>query len=333
MYDAGCPFKRLPRGVQRAGDGTAALPGAPDAGLVTLEPGALDQRTLGPVTLDPGVRDPGSPSHQRAEGALIVTFKQRDGSTVLDRLRQDGCLKARLPRVDRDSWTTGVIINSSGGVAAGDQLSLEFRAGEGTQACLAGQAAERFYRSVPGGPPARLRTRIAIAPGAALEWLPQEAILFNNASLDRRLEVEMAADGWFLGVEALVFGRHAMGEQVRQGWLRDLIRVRRGGALLLHDAIRLDGEVHALLSRPAIAGQARALATLVLVAPDSAERLEAVRTALAAMPASVEAGASAWNGMLLARVLAPDGALLRRATVAALDVLRDGRALPRAWSC
>jgi len=44
-------------------------------------------------------------------------------------------------------------------------------------------------------------------------------------------------------------------------------------------------------------------------------------------------GASAWNGMLIARILADDGAAARRAVVAALAVLRDGRPLPRVWLC
>ena len=65
--------------------------------------------------------------------------------------------------------------------------------------------------------------------GASLEWLPQETILFDRCALDRRLEIDLAADARFLGVETLVFGRTAMGERVREGYLRDLIRVRQGG--------------------------------------------------------------------------------------------------------
>jgi hypothetical protein len=37
--------------------------------------------------------------------------------------------------------------------------------------------------------------------------------------------------------------------------------------------------------------------------------------------------------MLIARILATDGASLRTAVIAALHVLRDGRALPRVWQC
>ena len=117
--------------------------------------------------------------------------------------------------------------------------------------------------------------------GASLEWLPQETILFDRCAVDRRLDVDLADDAWFLGVESLVFGRAAMGERVVQAWLRDGIRVRRGGRWLLHDAVRLEGEVDAALQRATIAGGARALATLVHVAPDAEAALEGVRAALA----------------------------------------------------
>ena len=72
----------------------------------------------------------------------------------------------------------------------------------------------------------------------------------------------------FSAVETLVFGRTAMGERVQSGRLRDLIRVRRGGELLLHDAVRLDGDFDALMQRPAIGKGARVLATMVYVASD-----------------------------------------------------------------
>jgi urease accessory protein len=217
-----------------------------------------------------------------------------------------------------------------------------------------------------------VRTRIVAAGSAAVEWLPQETILFDRCALDRRLEVELAADSWFLGGESLVFGRAAMGESVAQASLRDVIRVRRAGRLLLHDTIRLEGDVAATMQRPGIAGGARAVAALVHVSPDAENALDALREALAShnpplplagevaerseagegaargktltrdAPASrplppggrgVQCGATAWDGMLIARILAADGAELRTAVIAALRVLRAGRPLPRVWMC
>jgi urease accessory protein len=266
---------------------------------------------------------------------LRVSFKRRGEATVLDEFYQSGCLKARLPRTPDGDWTTAVTLNTSGGIAGGDRLALSLSAAAGTRATVTAQAAERFYRSVPGGAPSSVGTRIAVAEAACLEWLPQETILYDRCDVVRRLEVDLAPDAWFLGVESLVFGRTAMGEAVETGSLRDLIRVRRGDELLLHDAVRLDGPISAALGRVAIGRGSRAMATLVHVGLDAEGARDRLRDALAACDdgSSLESGVSAWNGMLIARILAADGALLRRAVMAGLAVLRGTRPLPRVWQC
>lgn len=268
-------------------------------------------------------------AHQRATGDLRITFRRRGDITALADLRQEGCLKARFPRPV--GWTEAVTLNTSGGIAGGDVLSTSLTVEAGARASFAAQAAERFYRALPGDPPALVRTAIAVGAGASAEWLPQESILFDGCALDRRLEADLAADAWFLGVECLVFGRALMGETVRTARLRDLIQVRRAGRLLLHDAVRFDGQVAAVLDRPAAAGGGRAVATLVHVAPDAETLLDDLRAAWVDAPA--QAAASAWNGLLVGRVVAQNGACLRRAIVAGLQVLRGGRPLPRVWLC
>ncbi len=267
--------------------------------------------------------------HQRAQGTLRLSFKRHGPVTVLDGLRQEGCLKARFPRMEHGAWAGAVTLNSSGGVAGGDALHTTVTAGPGTQATVASQAAERFYRALPGTAPARVSAVLSVAPGAALEWLPQESILFDRCAVRRRLSVDLAGDAWFLGVEQLVFGRTAMGETVHDASLRDRIELRREGRLLLHDAIRFDGPAQSLLDRRATGGAARGVATLIHAAPDAESRLGALREALA----GCDAGASAWEGLLVARVVAPDGACLRAAAVAGLIALRAGRPLPRVWLC
>jgi urease accessory protein len=269
--------------------------------------------------------------YQRAVGDLRVTFKRRGELSVLDDLRQAGCLKARFPRPVTAGWADVTTLNTSGGVASGDRLSSVFAVGPGARVVVSAQAAERFYRAPPGELPSFVRTRIEVADGAAAEWLPQETILFDKCALDRRLEIDLAPDAWFLGVESLVFGRAAMGERVEQAWLRDAIRVRRGGKWLLHDAVRMDGPVSAMLARPAVGDGARAMATLLHVAPSAETFLTPVREAL--VENGAEIGVSAWNGMLVARMLARDSALLRRAVEAALNVIRAPRPIPRVWMC
>ncbi len=264
---------------------------------------------------------------QRAVGELRVAVKRLGSETVLDELRQVGSLKARFPRRISPGWMDVVMLNTCGGVAGGDSLEVSIKVGFGAQATIAAQAAERFYRTLASDAPSRVRTRLMVAADASLEWLPQETILFDRCALDRRLEVDLTGQARFLGVETLVFGRMAMGERVGQGWLRDLIRLRRDGELLLHDAIRLDGNIDLTMQRSAIADGAGVVSTMVYAAPDAGGKLDAVRDALA----SAEAGASVWNGMLIVRILGADSASVRRTVTIALEVLRPSRALPRMW--
>jgi urease accessory protein len=96
----------------------------------------------------------------------------------------------------------------------------------------------------------------------------------------------------------------------------------------LDDVVRIEGDAAALLSRPGIAAGMRAVATLLYIATDAGARLEALREALR----DAEAGASVDGGLLVARILAPSGAGLRRVVENALFALRR-RPLPRVWLC
>jgi len=268
-------------------------------------------------------------SHQRAQGALHIAFKRRDALSVLDDLRQEGCLKARFPRPV--AWPEAVLLNSSGGIAGGDRLNIKLDVGAGAQASFTAQAAERFYRALPEDAPSTIRTTLRIAESAAAEWLPQESILFDHSALDRRLDITMAESARLTAVETLVLGRRRSGETVIEARIADTITITCGPRLLLHDAIRMHGPIATLLTAKATANAATSIATLIHVAPDAESLLEPLRAAW--KDAEAETGASAWDGMLIGRILAPEGASLRAAILAALPIFRGSRPLPRVWNC
>ena len=265
-------------------------------------------------------------THQRATGELIVTLKRRGAETVLDDLRQEGCLKARFP--NKVDWMEVVTLNSSGGIAGGDQLRSTLRVREGAKATFAAQAAERIYRALPNDR-STIRTTLTVEAHAAAEWLPQETILFDRCAYTRTLDIHLAENARFLGLETLIFGRTAMGETVETAHIADTIRLHQAGKLILHDAIRLNGQVAETLSHRATARGCAAVTTIIAASPDAADRVEKLREALA----PYDAGVSSWNNLLIARIIAQDGASLRTAIMSALHQLRDGRALPRVWQC
>jgi urease accessory protein len=270
----------------------------------------------------------GQALHQRARGVLAIAAKRSGARSRLADLRQEGCLHACFPRTD-EAALHAVLLNSSGGVADGDTLRTTLLAEAGASLVVATQAAERVYRARAGAAPARVDVAVRVAAGACVEYLPQETILFDACALERRLRVDVAPDGRYVGVETLIFGRAAAGEVVGTLRLRDRIDLYRDGKHVLHDAVVLQGDVAGLLQRRAIAAGARAVATMFYVAADAGGRLDAVRAALD----GVTGGASCRDGALVARIVAADGVRARRAVVTCLAALRDDRPLPRVWSC
>jgi urease accessory protein len=267
---------------------------------------------------------------QRAVGRLALAFQYDEHShrTRIERFYQEGCLRSRLPRAAEAGICDAVLVNISGGIAGGDELTTSIVVRSRGSVCVAGQAAERVYKAL-GAEPAKIKTTISVEQDGALEYLPQETILFDGFALNRSLEIELAEGARYLGVESIVFGRRAMGENMRFGMLRDQISLRRNGRLLFHDMTRLDGDLAHLLGRNALANEAAAMATIIYAAPDAAEKLEGVRAVL--HDTLCDAGASAFEGMLMARILAPSSHALRAAIIATLQLCRDGRPMPRVW--
>ncbi len=272
-----------------------------------------------------------TPRLQRARGAARATFKVRGDRSVLDDLRQSGAMKIRLPRVFDGGSPEAVLINTAGGLTGGDVMSVEAEVAPGASATLTTQACERVYRSAAGA--ASVTSKLVISEGGRIDWLPQETILFDGGRLDRRLEVDMVAEGVFLAVEGILFGRAAMGERVRSGLLADRWRIRVDGKLRHAEALWLADDIGRQLDRAAVLDGAHAMATVLLVAPGAAERLDGVRGVLDGLdPGLGKFGASALAGRLVCRVVAPDGVSLRKIVLPLVRHLRDGRELPKVWA-
>lgn len=274
--------------------------------------------------------EPLLPDYVRADGGVRLRFGKVGARTLRLELAESGGYRARFP-TSYDEHCEAVLINTAGGMAGGDRAVTQIALDPGAQATVTTQAAEKVYRSQ--GSETRVETRIDVADGASLAWLPQETILFSGSRLSRSLDVELAADASFIAAETLYFGRAAMGESLSRGHLRDRWRIRRNGRLIFAEDVRLDGAIDATLGRKAVGLGARAAATVFAAGPGQPEKLPEIRALLDGDPAftEVEAGAGTLDGFLLIRLLSADAQALRRALVMLLGHL-TGRALPRTWS-
>ena len=274
-----------------------------------------------PLAVEPS-DDPAN--RQRARSEAHGSFARVGRRTEPERLFETGGLRWRFPR--SSSPCEAAIVNTGGGVAGGDSYSVSLTLSEGAEVEATTPSAERIYRS--DGPAASIATRLVLRPRARLFWLPQETLMFEGARLERRLEVDTSGEAAFIVAETLVFGRLAMGESRIDATLRDSWRIRRDGRLVFADETRLE-HAGATLERKAVGAGARALATIVAFAPNIEARLPDLRAALDAAGSDIESGASAFDGLIVVRLLGPSSNRLRAALIASIVAL--GGRKPRLW--
>lgn len=267
----------------------------------------------------------------RAAGAVRVAFARVGDGTRLAGLHQRAPVRALFPRQAADEVPVAALVNVGGGLVAGDRAKVEVEVGVGAMACVTSAAAEKVYRST--GADTVIDNRLEVADGGWLEWCPQETILFDRARLRRSLRLELAGDGRAMLGEVLVLGRLASGERATRGLLFDRIEVRRHGATVWLDRLRLEGDFAPVLAAAAGLGGAAVVATFVHAGTGAADRLEFARTL---QDGQERAGCTVVNGVLVARWLGSDPLALRRAFALFWGGFRSAvaglpAAMPRLW--
>jgi urease accessory protein len=262
----------------------------------------------------------------RAIGRVAFTVAAGPGGSRRTRVHEAGSLRVRFPNGTSQDTLNAVLVNTAGGMAGGDRYSIDITVGALARLTVTTAAAEKVYRSL--GSDTEIGVKLDVGPGGMLTWLPQETILFDQVRLRRSIDVDLAGDARLLLAEAIVFGRSAMGESVVQGCLFDRWRVRVGGKLAFAETLRLDGEITQRLAQRAIAGGGVSVASIIKC-PGGDDDVAAIRTMQDSFAGEV--GVSAWNGLVVARLVAPEGAVLRRDLMAVLAALRAGP-LPRLWA-
>lgn len=201
------------------------------------------------------------------QARLALQFAARGGRTVLSQRRHHGPLLVQRPFYPEGGICHVYLVHPPGGVVGGDQLALQVEVGAAAQVLLTTPAATKFYRAGPH-PAAQVHQQLQVHAAAALEWLPQETILFDGARARAVTEVRLEGDARFFGWEIACLARPANGETLRHGALAQDLLLYRDDVPLLLDRLRLQGGSPALRAPWGLAGL-QALGTLVMTpAPD-----------------------------------------------------------------
>lgn len=268
------------------------------------------------------------------EARLRLHFERRGARTVLSRLHHFGPLRVQKPLYPESPMRADVLVlHPPAGIAGGDILDIELHAGAGAQARLTTPGAAKWYRS--RGPLARQATRLHVADDAALEWLPQENIVFDGARVDSRLHIDAAPRARLCGWDLWMLGRRTAGERFTRGEWRQCTELRHGGRLTWAERVRLDAG-DPIFDSPLGWNGARAIGSLwALGLPADDSLLDACRAVRAP---GVHLGITRFgHGLWLARALGESVERLRGALTRVWLLLRGALCgapplPPRIWA-
>ncbi len=265
--------------------------------------------------------------------SLRLQFARAGATTRLTARSHSGPLrvqKALYP--EGEAVCHAIVVHPPGGVAGGDCLSIDVALGAGAHVLLTTPGAGKWYRA--NGRRSRQQLRIAAGAGAAIEWLPQESIFYNQADVVLDQQVELAFGASYIGCDIVCLGRRAAGETYAEGHVGQRLQIRLDGKLIWHEQGRLDGAGPAMASPLGLAGHSVCVTLIAVGKPVDAALLAAVRAIGPAL--QLDAGASALKSLLVVRCLCDDGEAARKLVMAAWALLRPhllGRAahVPRPW--
>jgi urease accessory protein len=135
-------------------------------------------------------------------------------------------------------------------LVGGDTLDINVRANGAAHGLITTPGATRFYRS--SGEAAIQRTRITLNDQARLEWLPLEAIAFNDCQAENHLTLSLAPQAEFMGWDVTAFGLPLAQQPFEAGQFSQHIEIP--GVWLERGLIRADDQ--RLMNSPlGLAGQ------------------------------------------------------------------------------
>lgn len=176
-----------------------------------------------------------------------------DGGTRLVGLRSEA------PVVLRATAHAVYLVGGAGGPLGGDDLTLEIDVGPGAELTVRTAAAAV---ALPGPTPSQVRVRARVACGGRLRWRPEPTVAARGCRhvVDAMVVLEDGAG--LVWREEVVLGRWAE----PAGSVVTRMAVDLGGAPLLRHELAL-GPAHPGSGSPAVAGEARAAGSMVVVEP------------------------------------------------------------------
>ncbi len=230
--------------------------------VATLSPLATQKSSFAPIT------------DKTVDAWLSLRFADYDGKTRLMERSHFGQLLVQKPfylkEEDREVCHT-IIVHPPAGVCGGDELRLTSHVGAAGKVQITTPGASKWYKA--NGHISRQEVNLDVETGAALEWLPQEAIFFDNAHVQLINNITLAKDSTFIGCEILCFGRTRSGEFFNGGQITQRTKIHREGKPIWFEQLQLAGGGPAMKS-PLYLSDKTVCATLIVVRRSRTSRVD-----------------------------------------------------------
>ena len=245
-------------------------------------------------------------------------------------------LKSLYP--EGDAVCHNVLVHPPGGLVGGDTLDMTVTVGSGAHGLVTTPGATRFYKSDAGLATQQLKARVE--DGARLEWLPLEAIAYNQCDALNRAVFDLSPSAEMMAWDITALGLPAAGMPFDQGTFRQHLEIK--GAWLERGSLRAS-DTRLINSPLGLAGH-KCMATLVFASGSAmaSARLErglaSARERVEAHGLRLQAGVTSPHPQIMvARVLAPvtEHAMQLLKQIWAVwrhDMWQLGSAPPRLWN-
>ncbi len=213
-------------------------------------------------------------------------------------------LKSLYP--EGDAICHNVLVHPPGGLVGGDTLDIQVSVATGAHGLVSTPGATRFYKS--GGHPALQQMHAHVADHAKLEWLPLEAIAYNECEATNRAVFHLASKAELITWDVTALGLPSSDLAFKQGYFQQHLEIP--GVWLERGKVQ-GSDARWLNSPLGLAGH-KCFASLVFAcgSPIADKRvesaLESARSIIEANPLKLQAGITcAHPQVLVMRVMSP----------------------------
>jgi len=240
----------------------------------------------------------------RADLKLDYTLESQ--RTVVRYLHQGPLRILQSLYPEGDQICHNVLVHPPGGLVGGDTLDIQVTVAEGAHGLVSTPGATRFYKS--GGHPALQQVVAHLADNAKLEWLPLEAIAFNDCEATNRAIFNLAPSAELITWDVTALGLPSSDMAFTQGHFQQHLEIP--GVWLERGNIR--GEDTRWLNSPLGLAGSKCLASLVFASGSAinsdrtTQALEAAREVIESHPLRLQAGITcAHPQVIVLRVMSP----------------------------